>query len=176
MLYRALALSGRFVGITRNEVPLEFDAEAFAVNTSDSPILTPWSGSHFAENGIAPILSGLAIGNAFPCCPTDDGIHFRAPKPSEIGNPVNLERIRSEIIRATQSNGGVPSRIITMGGAARKAIQLALKGIDEQEIEVFAIHHPSRQGLLSAAPERGKGARMADLERQWVDKMAEMVR
>jgi len=41
---------------------------------------------------------------------------------------------------------------------------------------VHALPHPSAHGLLTSAPNRGKGARMADLEAAWVRNLTALVR
>ena len=38
-----------------------------------------------------------------------------------------------------------------------------------------ALPHPSAQGLLSMAPDRGKGARMQELQEAWMERCRAMI-
>jgi hypothetical protein len=98
-------------------------------------------------------------------CPTDDGVRFRAPRPLEVKSAANVDRIRGELIRAREA--GVV-KVVTMGRIAAGVVQpIAV----EQGVALEAFPHPSSQGLLMAAPGKGKGLRLADLRRQWAERL-----
>lgn len=144
-LYRALAGAGLV------EVP----AEAWG----------DWDGTRFVREGLFPTFRGAALSNAYPMCPTDDGVRFRAPRPPEVKSTANVERIRGELIRARQA--GVV-KVVTMGRIAAGVVQpIAV----EQGLTVEAFPHPSSQGLLMAAPGKGKGMRLDDLRREWGERL-----
>jgi hypothetical protein len=48
-----------------------------------------------------------------------------------------------------------------------------LDGEGGSAVRLAAMPHPSAQGLLSMAPHRGRGARMADLQALWRHRCAE---
>jgi hypothetical protein len=59
-------------------------------------------------------------------------------------------------------------RVITLGRCASDTLApLAAK----TGLALFALPHPSAQGLLSDAPHRGKGSRLADLQAAWEDRL-----
>jgi hypothetical protein len=124
-----------------------------------------WDGARFVREGLFPTFRGAALSNAYPMCPTDDGVRFRAPRPPEVKSAANVERIRGELTRAREA--GVV-KVITMGRIAAGAVQpIAV----EQGLTVEAFPHPSSQGLLMAAPGKGKGLRLADLRREWGERL-----
>ena len=51
-----------------------------------------------------------------------------------------------------------------------------MAGLLDTGLTLHALPHPSAQGLLTSAPNRGKGARMADLEADWVRSLAALLR
>lgn len=124
-----------------------------------------WDGVLFAAGGIVPVATGVALGNAFDCCPTDNGATFRAPTRSELEGPANLARLTRDIdvLRARGLKG-----IVTLGRVATRTIDTLFKRSPMPELARRALPHPSAQGLLSMAPDRGKGARMADLQEAWM--------
>jgi uracil-DNA glycosylase len=124
-----------------------------------------WDGALFAANGIVPIAQGVALGNAFDCCPTDDGATFRAPTRAELEGTANLSRLTRDItmLRPRGLKG-----IVTLGRVATRTIDTLLKRTPMPELARRALPHPSAQGLLSMAPDRGKGAKMADLQEAWM--------
>ena len=124
-----------------------------------------WDGARFVREGLFPTFRGAALSNAYPMCPTDDGVRFRAPRPPEVKSAANVERIRGELTRAREA--GVV-KVVTMGRIAAGAVQpIAV----EQGLTVEAFPHPSSQGLLMAAPGKGKGLRLADLRREWEERL-----
>lgn len=141
-VYRALAAAGRA------EVP----AAAWE----------GWDGTRFREQGLAPRLRGTALSNAYPACPTRDGEHFHAPSNRDLLDPGNLARLASELGRAAA--GGGPLRVIAFG----KRAEWVLSRLPEAPpFDLHALPHPSAQGLLQGAPNRGKGLRLEDLRRAW---------
>jgi hypothetical protein len=43
------------------------------------------------------------------------------------------------------------------------------------EFELFPLPHPSAQGLLQAAPDKGRGLRLADLQLAWERRLRELL-
>jgi hypothetical protein len=124
-----------------------------------------WDGSLFVANSILPVAHGVALGNAYDRCPTDDGATFRAPMRSELEGTANLARLTRDItlLRARGLKG-----ILTLGRVATRTIDTLFKRTLMPDLARRALPHPSAQGLLSMAPERGKGAKMADLQEAWM--------
>ena len=124
-----------------------------------------WDGSLFVANSIVPIAQGVALGNAYDRCPTDDGATFRAPMRSELEGTANLARLTRDItmLRARGLKG-----IVTLGRVATRTIDTLFKRTPMPDMARRALPHPSAQGLLSMAPDRGKGAKMADLQEAWM--------
>lgn len=130
-----------------------------------------WDGKFLKERGLAPILQGSALGNAYPICPTRDGQTFRAPTDAELRSPENLARIRGDVARAASL---CPARlkIIALG---KRAQWLFGRLVDAPEFELHVLPHPSAQGLLQGAPNKGKGFHLADLEAAWRARLAELL-
>ncbi len=128
----------------------------------------PWDGAALLNAGVRPIVSHVVLTNAFDRCPTDDGQHFRAPSRSERESPANLSRLRADIVRAAERGA---DRICCLGKVAASVVTLL-----DLPLTVHALPHPSAQGLLTSAPDRGKGAKMADLEAAWVADLAALLR
>jgi uracil-DNA glycosylase len=148
-LYRALALAG-----------------CAAVPGAAWPL---WDGLRLSAAGLRPVLSGVALSNAHACCPTADGRKFRAPTRAELEAPGNLGRLRSELEEGLRRGA---SRVVTLGRcAARTLAPLAAAA----GLEHVGLAHPSAQGLLSEAPGRGRGLRLADLQAAWVERLATLL-
>jgi uracil-DNA glycosylase len=127
----------------------------------------PWDGERFMNAELRPVLHGVALSNAFPSCPTNDGHKFRAPTRAELLSPENSHRLEDEL-RQALSRGA--KQVVTLGRCARDTLTpLAEKA----GLQLFALPHPSAQGLLSDAPNRGKGARLADLQAAWEDRLVQ---
>ncbi|QJR35540.1 uracil-DNA glycosylase family protein [Gemmatimonas groenlandica] len=124
-----------------------------------------WDGALFVASGVVPVANGVALGNAFDRCPTDNGATFRAPTRSELEGTENLTRLTRDItmLRARGLKG-----IVTLGRVATRTIDTLFKRTPMPEMARRALPHPSAQGLLSMAPDRGKGAKMADLQEAWM--------
>ena len=146
-VYRALAATGRA------EVP--------------EAAWEDWDGARFKTLGLAPCLKGTALSNAYPACPTEDGEHFLAPSNRQLMDPANLARLASELARAAQG-GSSPLRIIAFGKRAQWVLEQLR---DAPPFEFHALPHPSAQGLLQGAPNRGKGLRLEDLRTAWQERL-----
>lgn len=139
----------------------EFPAEA----------LESWDGAALRSAGLAPRVGGVALSNAFPRCPTRDGTHFRAPTDAELRAPENLRRLREELARAAQP--GKSLRVLAMGRRAAWVLQ-RLEGAPPIQLETLP--HPSAQGLLQAAPGKGRGLHLADLRAAWEARLVALLR
>jgi uracil-DNA glycosylase len=129
----------------------------------------PWDGARLAAEGLVPGLHGVAVGNAWPACPTDDGHRFRAPRRVELEGAENLARLRRDVaaLRARGLRG-----VLALGRVAARTMACVLEGGAAPGVVLVTVPHPSAQGLLSMAPDRGRGARMADLQALWMDRCA----
>ena len=125
----------------------------------------PWDGARLRDEGLWPILRGVALSNAFPECPTDDGQKFRSPKKGELTSTANVERLGVELDLAKQRGA---SRVITLGRCAAMTLEgpAAKRGL-----ELVAFPHPSSQGLLMSAPGKGRGLKLADLRTAWEERL-----
>jgi len=122
-----------------------------------------WDGARFKAMALIPRLHGTALSNVFPACPTKDGEHFHAPSNRQLLDPANLARLSAELARAAQG-GTSPLRIIVFG----KRAEWVLRRLpDAPTFDLQALPHPSAQGLLQAAPGRGKGMKLEDLKEAW---------
>lgn len=130
----------------------DFPASAFA----------NWDGAGLRAAGLAPVLRGVALSNAYPRCPTRDGLRFRAPSDGELRSPENLQRVRAELERALRP--GAPLQVLALG---RRAGWLLAQLQDAVPFALEVLPHPSAQGLLQAAPGKGKGLKMEDLRIAW---------
>ncbi|MEP6832346.1 MAG: uracil-DNA glycosylase family protein [Gemmatimonas sp.] len=132
-----------------------------------------WDGALLRAVGYQPIANQVSLTNAFDRCPTDDGKKFRAPTRDELDGESNSNRLRREIdvLRARGLTG-----IVTLGKVAARTMQHVVSQFYDNKIPVHALPHPSAQGLLSMAPNRGRGARMADLQEGWMQQCMEAIR
>lgn len=124
---------------------------------------TRWDGAALKELRLVPRLRGIVLSNAFPRCPSDDGQRFRAPRDAELRAPENLARVHDELARAAARCPGELT-VITFG---KRAEWLFSRLPDAPPHQLRSLPHPSAQGLLNSAPERGRGARLGDLEQAW---------
>lgn len=125
----------------------------------------PWDGAEFTAAGLAPTATGIALGNAFDRCPSDDGHSFRAPLRTELESTRNIARLNRDLdaLAARGLKG-----IVTLGRVATRTFDVLLKQTPRPTLARRSLPHPSAQGLLSMAPDRGKGAKMADLQEAWM--------
>ena len=126
-----------------------------------------WDGARLKVLGLAPVLRGAALSNAWPACPTRDGERFRAPSDRELRSPANLARLAGELARAAAGRT-TPLRVIAFGTRPRWVLE-RLPELTEglPPFDLHALPHPSAQGLLQAAPGKGKGLRLEDLRAAW---------
>ena len=132
----------------------------------------PWDGATFAERDLHPLAYGIALGNAFDRCPTDDGMSFRAPSRAELEGPANVRRLAHEM-HALEQRG--LCGIVTLGRVATRTMDVVLGAHPMPSLRRRAVPHPSAQGLLSMAPDRGKGARMVELQVAWMARCATLI-
>lgn len=125
----------------------------------------PWDGAQFTAAGLVPRASGIALGNAYDRCPSDDGQSFRAPIRGELESQRNLSRLNRDLDQLTAR--GLKG-IVTLGRVATRTFDVLFKQKPRPAIARRALPHPSAQGLLAMAPDRGKGAKMADLQEAWM--------
>lgn len=130
-----------------------------------------WDGARMKVRGLEPKLRGVALSNAFPRCPTRDGRTFKAPTDRELASPDNLARIGQELSMAAARCLGT-LRVIAMGKRAEWLFH-RLEGVPP--FELHALPHPSAQGLLQAAPGKGKGLKLADLQAGWERRLGELL-
>jgi uracil-DNA glycosylase len=125
-----------------------------------------WDGARLATAALRPTLTVVALSNAYPSCPTADGQRFRAPSRAELESAGNLARLRSELERGLQRGA---ARVVTLGKCASRTLGPLAAAAGLQHA---ALAHPSAQGLLSEAPNRGRGLRLSDLQSAWIDRLA----
>lgn len=131
-----------------------------------------WDGALFKAKSLAPVLAGAALSNAFQVCPTRDFQTFRAPTDAELLAGPNRARLKAELEHAAGRCPGL-LKVIAMGKRAQWVFG-RLEGAP-----AFALHvlpHPSAQGLLQAAPGKGKGLKLEDLRREWEDRLATLLK
>jgi hypothetical protein len=86
-------------------------------------------------------------------------------------SPGNLDRLRGELAAAAGRCPG-PLRVITLGRRA----QWIFGNLEEAPpFQLHGLPHPSAQGLLQAAPGKGKGLKMADLQKEWEGRLARLL-
>jgi len=130
-----------------------------------------WNGARFKALGLQPVVKLVALSNAFASCPTRDGQTFRAPTDAELRHPGNLARLAGEL-REGQRRCPHRLRVIALG---RRAAWILQRLAPELDFELCQLPHPSAQGLLQAAPGKGKGLRLADLQGAWEEKLRELL-
>ncbi|MBC8088632.1 MAG: hypothetical protein H7Z40_15315 [Phycisphaerae bacterium] len=144
-----------------------------AVVLPDSVDACKWDGQLLRDAGFTPIARAVSLTNAFDRCPTDDGVRFRAPTKDELEGAANSTRLRTEIdhLRTRDLAG-----IVTLGKVATRTMQHISATYYANTIAVHPLPHPSAQGLLSMAPNRGRGARLADLQMKWMHDCMQAIR
>jgi uracil-DNA glycosylase len=130
-----------------------------------------WDGALFRSRGLAPVLREVALSNAFPLCPTRDFQTFRAPTDAELLAPANQARLLVELKAAADRCPGT-LKVIAMGKRAQWVFG-RLEGAPDLALHVLP--HPSAQGLLQAAPGKGKGLKLEDLRRAWEARLASLL-
>jgi uracil-DNA glycosylase len=130
-----------------------------------------WDGARFKALGLSPRLHGTALSNAYAACPTKDGDHFHAPSNKDLLTSSNLERLTAELTRAAAGRGA-PLRVIAFGKRAQWVLNQLLKA---SPIAFHALPHPSAQGLLQGAPNRGKGLKLDVLRNEWQNRLISLL-
>jgi hypothetical protein len=120
-----------------------------------------WDGQILSSLSLAPELVDTVLSNAYPHCPTRDGEHFHAPTDKQLLHPNNLERIVNEIRKCRARD---PVKVIVLG---KRAHWLFERLIEAPPFVLVGLPHPSAQGLLQAAPGKGKGLKLHDLRTEW---------
>lgn len=132
-----------------------------------------WDGSALREAGIRPIVSDVALSNAYSVCPTDDGEHFRAPSKKEMSSAENVKRVRAELAKARRR--GLHT-VIVLGRTADWLLGTHLGLKDDPSIAYHQITHPSPLGLMGMAKRAGKGVRVSAMKEQWKKDFRRMLR
>lgn len=130
-----------------------------------------WSGEALKALGLNPVVNGVALSNAYPSCPTKDGQTFRAPSDKELKDPDNLARLTRELGEGQARCPG-RLRVVALG---RRATWVLRPLAAELGFDLHELPHPSAQGLLQAAPGKGKGLKMADLQAAWEERLKELL-
>ena len=130
-------------------------------------------GATLRRRRITPVLRGVALSNAFPVCPTDDGRSFRAPTRREMASEANLRRVQRELELARRRE---LHTVVTFGRTADWLIGTKLGLRDDPSLRYASFIHPSPLGLMTWVPRYGKGVRMATLEREWVREVVEVLK
>jgi uracil-DNA glycosylase len=146
--------------------------EAAGLATVPARAYEDWDGQRLKEAQCWPLLRGAALSNAFPSCPTRDGQTFRAPTDAELKSEANLQRLRKELLEAAARCEGTLC-VITMG---RRAAWILGRIPDPPPFELCELPHPSAQGLLQAAPGKGRGLKLEDLRRAWVERLGDLLK
>lgn len=136
-----------------------------------------WDGARLRARNLFPTLRGVALSNAWPACPTNDGERFRAPSDRELRSPANLARLGVELARAAATlPPGQRLRVLAFGTRPRwilERLPTLAEGIPSYDLH--PLPHPSAQGLLQAAPNKGKGLRLDDLRAAWEVRLGELL-
>jgi uracil-DNA glycosylase len=143
--------------------------QAGCANFSEQ-VWSEWEGGKLIREGFRPVLWGVALSNAFPICPSEDGHRFRAPKKSEWASMENQERLSKELDLAGQRGC---QRVVTLGRCAAQALK---ELVGRRGWTLVSLPHPSSQGLLMDAPGKGKGMQIADLQAAWEKRLIDSLR
>jgi hypothetical protein len=153
----------------RAGVPLYAALEAAGcIRWHGDPRAVPWDGAALRDAGVRPEAIGVWLTNAFDRCPTDDGEKFRAPTAKERTAPANLARLGADL-DAARARGAV--QVCCLGRVAGDVVSRL-----SPPMTVHVLPHPSAQGLLMAAPGKGKGMALATLEAEWTARLVALLR
>jgi uracil-DNA glycosylase len=120
-----------------------------------------WNGAELARLHITPRLSGAALSNALPFCPSRDGHTFCAPTRRELDTPENRARVLDELERAQRRCPGTLS-VIALGRHAEWLLEKVSR--DAPGLALYPLPHPSAQALASAR----SGGTLREREDAWV--------
>ena len=132
-----------------------------------------WDGAALREAGVGVVVENVALSNAYPICPTDDGEHFRAPSKAELRGAENVRRVRAEIAKARRRG---LTTVIVLGRHADWLLGTELALRDDEAIHYHQITHPSPLGLMGMAKRAGKGVRVSAMKEQWKKDFRRMLR
>jgi len=137
-----------------------------------------WDGARLKARGLAPVLQGTALSNSWPACPTGDGERFRAPSDRELRSRPNLDRLAGELARAAATLPPDQRLCVLAFGTRPRWILERLPDLvaGVPSYDLHPLPHPSAQGLLQAAPDKGKGLRLDDLRAAWETRLRELLR
>ncbi|HEX6050840.1 MAG TPA: uracil-DNA glycosylase family protein [Gemmatimonadaceae bacterium] len=130
-----------------------------------------WDGAALEASRIRPILTGTALSNAYPVCPTDDGERFRAPSRAELSSAANVKRVRGELAKARKR--GLRT-VIALGRTADWLLGTHLGLRKDPGVVYHQITHPSPLGLMWLARRAGKN--VAAVKAQWMREFRAMLR
>jgi len=123
-----------------------------------------WDGAALIAAGSRPVLTDVALSNAYPVCPTDDGQKFRAPTKAEMSSAANVRRVRAELVKARKRG---LRHVVVLGRVADWLLGTHLGLRDDPGITYHQITHPSPLGLMGMAKRAGKGVRVSAMKEQW---------
>lgn len=130
-----------------------------------------WDGAYFMAHDLFPEIRDAALSNAYPACPTLDGRTFNAPTNKQLASVENLARVQNELaLGLSRCQGSL--RVIAMGKRAEWLLSRCCEGLN---IDFHFVPHPSAQGLLQAAPNKGKGMKLADLQATWEESLVRLL-
>lgn len=130
-------------------------------------------GATLRKRRITPVVAGVALSNAFPVCPTENGMTFRAPGRREMGSDDNLERVQREVALARRR--GLRT-VVTLGRNADWLLGTKLGLRDDPSLRYATLVHPSPLGLMSLLARQGTRMRMATLEREWMRELVGLLK
>jgi uracil-DNA glycosylase len=135
-------------------------------------------GLELIRRDLRPTLYGVMLSNAYDRCPAASLTRIRPPTSLELQSESNRARLREEL-SAARSRGC--HLVVAMGRIAGQVLSEALITLPpppegRSPMALVIRPHPSAQGLLQAAPDRGRGCKMVDLEAAWVQQTAELIR
>jgi uracil-DNA glycosylase len=134
-------------------------------------------GVELIARDLRPTFRGVMLSNAYDRCPAASPTRIRPPTSLELKSESNTARLREELSVARSRGCRL---VLAMGRIAGQVLSDVLATLSPtpagQSPMVLVVRpHPSAQGLLQAAPDRGRGCKMADLEAAWVQQTAELI-
>jgi hypothetical protein len=132
-----------------------------------------WDGTALRDAGVRPIIEDVALSNAYPVCPTDDGERFRAPSKAELSSEANVKRVRAEVAKARRRG---LNTVIVLGRHADWLLGTHIGLRDDPDVAYHQITHPSPLGLMGMAKRAGKGVRVSAMKAQWEAEFRRMLR
>lgn len=134
------------------------------------------SGLELVERKLKPAFSGVMLSNAYDRCPAASPTRIRPPTREELTSAQNVARIRKELLAAHARGCRL---VLALGRVAGGIVSGVLESVAETDgcaMRLVVRPHPSAQGLLQAAPNRGRGCKMVELEAGWIQETAALIR